>query len=68
LWRRPYRYSALRGAGDLGIVGGCTPWRLYEGYWNEAVFATVSVIAGVVLGFFCTIRLLKKKRIVYLPR
>jgi len=43
-------------------------WRLYEGYWNEAVFATVSVIAGVVLGFFCTIRLLKKKRIVYLPR
>lgn len=59
-------YSTLSVTTFLAI--GVAAWRLYERDWGAIPFAALSAVAGIVLGFYLTIRYLKKKRIVYVPR
>lgn len=62
----------LREYSTLSVTAACATavaaWRLHGKQWGPFEFALVSAIAGLTLGFYLTMRFLKRRRILYAPR
>ncbi|MBX5461972.1 MAG: isoprenylcysteine carboxylmethyltransferase family protein [Steroidobacteraceae bacterium] len=62
----------LREYSTLSVTTVCATvlaaWRLHGKEWEPFEFTLVSAIAGIALGFYLTMRFLKRRRILYAPR
>lgn len=61
---REYSTLSVTAAGAIVL----TMWRLHGAIWDISEFVIVSVLTGIILGFYLTMRFLKVRRIIYVPR